>query len=60
MDEEDYGDIKIGEPLPSSYYGIHTDRRILYPGSVYTLDHKPDRLNVCLDWDGRVNKIWFG
>ena len=34
--------------------------RILPPGSMMTMDHRPDRLNVDLDDSGRINRIWCG
>lgn len=34
--------------------------RILPPGSMMTMDHRPDRLNVDLDDAGRITRIWCG
>ena len=34
--------------------------RILPPGSVMTMDHRIDRLNVDLDQKGIITRIWCG
>ena len=51
----------MGEPQ-SALEGedITAPTRILPPGSVMTMDHRPDRLNVELDEAGRITRIWCG
>ena len=34
--------------------------RVLPPGSAMTMDHRIDRLNVDLDEDGVITRIWCG
>lgn len=34
--------------------------RVLPPGSAMTMDHRIDRLNVDLDEDGAITRIWCG
>lgn len=34
--------------------------RILPPGAMMTMDHRPDRLNVELDENGNITRVWCG
>lgn len=34
--------------------------RVLPPGAMMTLDHRPDRLNVELDDADRITRLWCG
>jgi len=34
--------------------------RVVPPGSAMTMDYRADRLNVELDEDGRITRIWCG
>ncbi len=34
--------------------------RILPPGSMMTMDHRPDRLNIELDEDDIITRLWCG
>ncbi|QYX56176.1 hypothetical protein K1T73_14070 [Roseovarius sp. SCSIO 43702] len=34
--------------------------RIIPPDSAVTLDHRPERLNVDIDEDGKITRIWCG
>ena len=57
MDE----DISIGAVLPkASRLWNDPTTRIIYPGGAYTLDHVPGRLNIALDHDDTVERIWMG
>jgi hypothetical protein len=51
----------VGEPRSAfERTGVEVPTRILPPGSAMTMDHRPDRLNVDLDEDGRIARIWCG
>ncbi len=52
---------KIG--TPHTYHDFSApDRphRIIPPNSAVTLDHRPDRLNVDVDDNGIITRIWCG
>lgn len=34
--------------------------RILPPGSMMTMDHNPERINLDLDGEGTIRKVWCG
>ena len=34
--------------------------RVLPPGAMMTMDHRPERLNVELDTAGRITRLWCG
>jgi len=34
--------------------------RIIPPNSAVTMDHRPDRLNIDIDEDGVITRIWCG
>ena len=34
--------------------------RVLPPGAMMTMDHRPERLNVELDAAGRIARLWCG
>ena len=34
--------------------------RVLHPGDLVTLDHRPDRLNICLTEDGEIDQLRAG
>lgn len=44
-------DVLNGLDLPEN-------RRILRPGMAYTEDFQPDRLNISIDEDERIARIW--
>ena len=51
----------VGQPRSAfESQNIDAPTRILPPGSAMTMDHRPDRLNVDLDEDGRISRIWCG
>ncbi|WP_294621247.1 I78 family peptidase inhibitor [uncultured Roseovarius sp.] len=51
----------LGEPRSAfDSMSVEAPTRILPPGSAMTMDHRPDRLNVDLDEDGRITRIWCG
>jgi hypothetical protein len=51
----------VGEPQSALESAkITAPTRILPPGSMMTMDHRPDRLNVDLDDAGRITRIWCG
>ena len=51
----------VGEPQSAlDHQQINARTRILPPGSVMTMDHRPDRMNVELDAAGRITRIWCG
>ena len=39
---------------------ISAPTRILPPGAMRTMDHRPDRLNVDLDDTGTIQRLWCG
>ena len=51
----------VGVPFDERDFDVG-DRplRILPPGSAMTMDHNPARLNVNLDEEGTVTRIWCG
>ena len=51
----------VGQPAEAHDFDTG-DRplRMLPPGSAMTMDHRPDRLNVELDADGVITRIWCG
>ena len=51
----------VGQPADSFDFGtLDVDVRILPPGSMMTMDHRPDRLNVDLDDAGVITRLWCG
>ncbi|SPF75104.1 hypothetical protein ALP8811_00088 [Aliiroseovarius pelagivivens] len=34
------------------------NRRVLQPGMAYTMDYQPDRLNISIDENGLIDRIW--
>ncbi len=51
----------IGQPSGAhDFAGSSRPLRILPPGSAMTMDHRIDRLNVDLDDQGRIMRIWCG
>ncbi len=50
----------IGKPVnEAAIKATARPHRILTPGSMMTMDHRPDRINVEHD-DGRVTRVWCG
>lgn len=52
---------RVGQPAADHDFDTG-DRpvRILPPGSIMTMDHRPDRLNVETDDAGIITRIWCG
>jgi len=51
----------VGEPRSAfESQNIDAPTRILPPGSVMTMDHRLDRLNIDLDEEGQITRIWCG
>lgn len=51
----------VGDPVESyDFKALDQDVRILPPGSVMTMDHRPDRLNVDVDGEDRITRLWCG
>lgn len=45
---------------PSAYL-LPGRTRLIQPGGLYTMDHRPDRLNIILGGPGRgIRKFWRG
>lgn len=48
---------------PASELDIATlpaQARVIHPGSAVTMDHRPDRLNVHVDAQGKINSLSCG
>ena len=41
-----------------SEIALPENRRLLRPGMAYTMDYQPDRLNISIDEDGLIDRIW--
>lgn len=51
----------VGRPFRALRPHVDTSRtRVLRPGDAMTMDYSPFRLNVLLDRNGRVDRIWCG
>ena len=50
----------IGTPVAAQDFSGHAAVRILPPGSMVTMDYRPDRLNVEHDADGVITRIACG
>ncbi len=51
----------VGMPYePRDFEQEGRSMRILPPGSAMTMDHRVDRLNVDLDEEGVIKRIWCG
>ena len=51
----------VGQPVEAYDFAAEgKPLRILPPGSMMTMDHRPDRLNVDLDEEGVITRIWCG
>ena len=51
----------IGLPYePRDFEAEGRPLRILPPGSMMTMDHRPNRLNVELDQNSDITRIWCG
>ncbi|MGX0974607.1 hypothetical protein ACSSVY_000303 [Roseovarius sp. MBR-51] len=51
----------IGTPVAAQDFSNSAAAvRILPPGAMMTMDHRPDRLNVEHDADGVITRIWCG
>jgi Peptidase inhibitor I78 family len=50
----------IGQPVDESRDRLAPEARIIPPNSPITQDYRPDRLNVDLDKDGIITRIWCG
>ena len=51
----------VGQPGADTDFSQHAETvRVIPPNSAVTMDHRPDRLNVDLDEDGLIVRIWCG
>lgn len=50
----------IGTPVAAQDFTGRDAVRILPPGAMMTMDHRPDRLNIEHDADGVITRIWCG
>ena len=53
----------VGQPVAPNEAEFETDNRpvrLIPPGTAVTMDHRPDRLNVDLDENDVITKIWCG
>ncbi|SEN43088.1 Peptidase inhibitor I78 family protein [Roseovarius tolerans] len=51
----------VGQPRSAlDTEAITASTRILPPGAMRTMDHRPDRLNVDLDGTGTIQRLWCG
>lgn len=39
---------------------LPAESRVIAPGMMYTMDFRPERLNVHIDSDGKVTKVRYG
>ncbi|KAF2833077.1 hypothetical protein CC86DRAFT_399727 [Ophiobolus disseminans] len=54
---------KLGDQHDEVYFAksdLPKEHRVLKPDSMYTTDHKPERLNIHVDEDGTVKKVVKG
>lgn len=57
--------VRPGDPIPAegayvSWEDLPVKTRILGPGIMATMDYVPDRLNVAVDRDGRIRRLYCG
>lgn len=50
----------VGRPAAEVQENLPEGARIIPPGSAVTQDHRPDRLNVDLDENGVISRLWCG
>ena len=50
----------IGTSITAQDFSGHAAVRILPPGSMVTMDHRPDRLNIEHDAGGVITRVWCG
>ncbi|MFT5341663.1 MAG: hypothetical protein ACI9BH_000876 [Paracoccaceae bacterium] len=50
----------VGQSLTTNDNVFHDSARIIPPNSAVTQDFRPDRMNVNLDEDGVIIRIWCG
>lgn len=51
----------VGGPVDAfDFEALNKPLRVLPAGSVMTMDHRPDRLNVTLDEGRQIIRIWCG
>ncbi|MEB8387177.1 I78 family peptidase inhibitor [Rhodobacteraceae bacterium KMM 6894] len=52
---------RIGTPAKDyDFANANRPHRIIPPNSAVTMDHRPDRLNVDLDEQGVITRLWCG
>ncbi|WP_371225847.1 I78 family peptidase inhibitor [Roseovarius sp. 2305UL8-3] len=52
---------QIGQPADSvDLSAAKEDVRLLPPGSIMTMDHRPRRMNADLDEAGLITRLWCG
>jgi len=57
---EHYSDL-IGEPVANHSFDTQNGNvRIIPPNSAVTMDHRPDRLNVDVNVNGDIARLWCG
>lgn len=51
----------VGEPVANHSFGdAPGDVRVITPDQAVTLDHRPDRLNVDVNRNGDIGRLWCG
>lgn len=50
----------IGASLAAASFPAGLNMRVIRPGDMVTMDYRADRMNVELDADGRIVKIFCG
>lgn len=50
----------LGTPIAAQNFSGHAAVRILPPGSMVTMDYRPDRLNIEHDASGAITRIACG
>lgn len=50
----------LGAPAADLGTALPAGARLLPPGSMMTQDFRPDRVNLDLDAEGRITRIWCG
>lgn len=51
---------QVGQPGTGLALELPAGARMIEPGSIVTQDYQPQRINVDLDTDGNISRIWCG